>query len=169
MESQEPDHAFSAADRIEQLNEIDRDATKLLRAAGFAVQALTNIPLSNGGTKDSHSPSSKSALEAHQEAFKAASSQYFALLSSIDVRLRRQVYALEEASIIRPETTTKTAEGSGTAAFNPLETSWLNIPANTTSGRIKKRSSRQRKPYRTLMTKLVALMQAEDPNADTKQ
>ncbi|EER29385.1 hypothetical protein CPC735_070670 [Coccidioides posadasii C735 delta SOWgp] len=162
MDSQEPDHAFSAADRIEQLNEIDRDATKLLRAAGLAVQALTNIPLSNGGTKDSHSPSSKSALEAHQEAFKAASSQYFALLSSIDVRLRRQVYALEEASIIRPETTTKTAEGSSTAAFNPLETSWLNTRKDSVG---KDKEAELWAEAKDLVMKLGS-MDAEDPSAE---
>ena len=32
-----------------------------------------------------------------------ATSQYFALLSSLDVRLRRQIYALEEAEILPAE------------------------------------------------------------------
>jgi hypothetical protein len=71
------------------------------------------------------------SLEAHQTAFKAATAQYFALLSSVDVRLRRQVYALEEASIIQPgsisranEATSGSAMTSGTP--NPLEISWLN-------------------------------------------
>ncbi|EEP81884.1 conserved hypothetical protein [Uncinocarpus reesii 1704] len=134
MESKELDHAFSPAERIEQLNEIDQDVIKLLRAAGLAIQALTNTPLPTNDNKDPQSlqsPSGKGALAAHQEAFKAAASQYFSLLSSIDVRLRRQVYALEEASIIRPESTVKTGEGVGTTAFNPLETSWLNTRKDT--------------------------------------
>ena len=78
-----------------------------------------------------------------------ATSQYFSLLSSVDVRLRRQVYALEEAGILEPEslianssfkseTTSGAAAGSsataaGTAAgsFNPLEISWLNSRKDT--------------------------------------
>ena len=45
------------------------------------------------------------------------------------MRLRRQVYALEEASIIPSESSAKTNEtvGTGTAGgANPLEISWLN-------------------------------------------
>jgi len=38
--------------------------------------------------------------------------QYFALLSSIDVRLRRQVYALEEADIIVPDAPPRDAQTS---------------------------------------------------------
>ena len=39
--------------------------------------------------------------------FTIASSEYFATLSSIDVRLRRQIYALEEADIVSPESAAK--------------------------------------------------------------
>lgn len=56
-------------------------------------------------------------------------SEYFALLSSIDVRLRRQVYALREASII-PANPDPKLEGvsAATAASsrNPLDIGWLN-------------------------------------------
>lgn len=69
-------------------------------------------------------------------------------MSSIDVRLRRQVYALEEAGILEAESSTATtvsfkndtvtttgagAGGTGTAAgtFNPLEISWLNSRKDT--------------------------------------
>lgn len=113
-----------------------QDVARLLRAAGLAVQSLTNTPHQTDNTsKDT--AIEKGALEAHQQAFKAASSQYFSLLSSIDVRLRRQVYALEEASIIRSESAAKSTEaGTGVApiapgAFNPLETSWLNTRKDT--------------------------------------
>lgn len=89
-------------------------------------------------------------------AFKQATAQYFALLSSIDVRLRRQVYALEEAGIVTPEnapaagggavgTSFRSDVSSGAAAaagagggaggagssFNPLEISWLNTRKDT--------------------------------------
>ncbi|KAI1925914.1 hypothetical protein LOZ65_002726 [Ophidiomyces ophidiicola] len=139
MDSKEPDHTFSAADRIRQLNEIDQDVAKLLHAAGLAVQALTNAPLpTDNPSQTASSSSEKNVLDAHKDAFKEASSQYFSLLSSIDVRLRRQVYALEEASIIRPESAVKAGEGVGIGAVppapgstNPLEISWLNTRKDT--------------------------------------
>ncbi|KAK2807512.1 hypothetical protein FQN50_005380 [Emmonsiellopsis sp. PD_5] len=130
MESQEPDHAFTPSDRIGQLNEIDKDVTKLLHAAGIAIRALTNPPTAEEPSSDL--PSIEGTLESHQAAFKAASFQYFALLSSIDVRLRRQVYALEEASIIKPDSAETTGTGvATTGGVNPLDTSWLNSRKDT--------------------------------------
>ncbi|PGH07213.1 hypothetical protein AJ79_06317 [Helicocarpus griseus UAMH5409] len=139
MDSQEPDHIFTPADRIRQLNEIDKDVTKLLNAAGVAISSLTNSSVPPAGEQSSNElPKIDGTLESHQAAFKAASSQYFALLSSIDVRLRRQVYALEEASIIKPEsaetvggTVTTTAAAATAGGVNPLDTSWLNSRKDT--------------------------------------
>ncbi|KAL1970467.1 hypothetical protein VTN77DRAFT_4111 [Rasamsonia byssochlamydoides] len=120
---------FSSADRIRQLNEIDKDVAKLVHSAGLAIQALTNAKSEAGNT-----------VEARKAAFKAATAQYFALLSSIDVRLRRQVYALEEAGILAPDSSAPSragdaaaaaAGGGAAAAFNPLEISWLNSRKDT--------------------------------------
>ncbi|KKZ62196.1 hypothetical protein EMCG_03334 [[Emmonsia] crescens] len=138
MEPQEPDHVFTPADRIRQLNDIDKDVTKLLNAAGVAISSLTNPSSITARQPCNDLPKIDGALEAHQAAFKAASSQYFALLSSIDVRLRRQVYALEEASIIKPESaetvgggTTATTATASSGGVNPLDTSWLNSRKDT--------------------------------------
>ncbi|KAG5289589.1 Med11 superfamily domain-containing protein [Histoplasma ohiense] len=144
MEPQEPDRVFTSADRIRELNDIDKDVAKLLNAAGVAIGSLTNSPSVTSGQSSSDLPKIDGTLESHRAAFKAASSQYFALLSSIDVRLRRQVYALEEASIIQPEsaevtaggTTTTTAAAAAASAtssggVNPLDTSWLNSRKDT--------------------------------------
>ncbi|OAX84684.1 hypothetical protein ACJ72_00950 [Emergomyces africanus] len=138
MDSQEPAHVFTPADRIHQLNDIDKDVTKLLNAAGVAISSLTNSSSLTGGQSSSDLPKINGTLESHQAAFKAASSQYFALLSSIDVRLRRQVYALEEASIIKPESletagggTTATTASASSGGVNPLDTSWLNSRKDT--------------------------------------
>ncbi|EED17092.1 conserved hypothetical protein [Talaromyces stipitatus ATCC 10500] len=132
---------FSSADRIRQLNEIDKDIAKLVNSAGLAIQALTNAKSTEIMTGNS--------VNDRKAAFKASTSQYFALLSSIDVRLRRQVYALEEAGILESESatannvsfksdsgigsTTTGGAGAGTAAgtFNPLEVSWLNSRKDT--------------------------------------
>ncbi|MCJ1251807.1 hypothetical protein MMC30_009045 [Trapelia coarctata] len=84
---------YTSADRINQLNEIDRDVTTLLHSAGLAIKALT-------GHVPAESDEGSTSIEQQKEAFTSAASQYFSLLSSIDVRLRRQVYALEEAGIV---------------------------------------------------------------------
>lgn len=42
-------------------------------------------------------------MEEHKAAFAAAASSYFSNLSFVDVNLRRQIYALEEANIIAGE------------------------------------------------------------------
>ncbi|GIJ84656.1 hypothetical protein Asppvi_003505 [Aspergillus pseudoviridinutans] len=126
--SAQPDQVFTSADRIRQLNEVDKDVAKLIHSAGLAIQALTNA-------RTSDSPDDTS-LESHKARFKEATSQYFALLSSIDVRLRRQVYALEEAAILAPESASRTGDlpgaGAGaTGVSNPLDVSWLNSRKDT--------------------------------------
>ncbi|KAF9884430.1 hypothetical protein FE257_001761 [Aspergillus nanangensis] len=126
--SSKADQTFSSADHIRQLNEVDKDVARLIHSAGLAIQALTNAR-SGDCTADT-------SLESHKARFKEATSQYFALLSSIDVRLRRQVYALEEASILGPEPTSRGGEavaapGGGAGAANPLDVSWLNSRKDT--------------------------------------
>ncbi|KAF3393803.1 hypothetical protein F1880_004905 [Penicillium rolfsii] len=130
-----PAQTFTSADRIRQLNEIDQDVAKLLQSAGLAMQALTNTE------PDSDSPFDGS-LESHKALFKEATAKYFSLLSSIDVRLRRQVYALEEASL-SPDMGSKAGDasgagagavgavGAGAGATNPLDISWLNSRKDT--------------------------------------
>lgn len=142
---------FTSADRIRQLNDIDhvcsrnyrsstspggtnkpsQDVAKLIHSAGLAIQALTNT-----SPKSPFSAGTDGSLESHKTQFKDATQQYFALLSSIDVRLRRQVYALEEASVLAPESTPRTGDSTGagagamaaagSGASNPLDVSWLN-------------------------------------------
>ncbi|KAJ6095109.1 hypothetical protein N7467_002622 [Penicillium canescens] len=131
--SQPEQEVFTSADRIRQLNEVDKDVTRLIHSAGLAIQALTNAkPIPSDS-----SPAPDGSLDSHKARFKEATSQYFALLSSIDVRLRRQVYALEEASALAPERdwgkaarTDVSAGGSGAA--NPLDISRLNARKDTT-------------------------------------
>lgn len=113
-----------------------QDVAKLLQSAGLAIQALTNTK------PDSDTPFDGS-LESHKALFKEATSKYFSLLSSIDVRLRRQVYALEEASLSTPDMGSKAGDatgagagavgtaGAGAGATNPLDISWLNSRKDT--------------------------------------
>ena len=70
----------------------------------MAVRALTS-----NGSSDIEEESTSIAQQ--KSSFTAATSQYFSLLSSIDVRLRRQVYALEEAEIIPADVASKESKG----------------------------------------------------------
>lgn len=106
----------------------------MLHSAGLAIQALTNTK------SDSETPSDGS-LESHKAQFKEATAKYFSLLSSIDVRLRRQLYAVEEASLFSTDSVSKDAAGAGASAVgavgagsgatNPLDVSWLNSRKDT--------------------------------------
>lgn len=55
----------------------------------------------SNSTHDENSVSS--TIDQQKQNFRQAASQYFSLLSAVDVRLRRQIYALEEAEIIPAE------------------------------------------------------------------
>ncbi|KAL8943614.1 MAG: hypothetical protein Q9216_000979 [Gyalolechia sp. 2 TL-2023] len=105
----------SAAERIAQLNDIDKDVATLLQSAGTAINTLTIPALESNET-----PGNKTqGIEQRKEDFTHSSRQYFAILSSIDVRLRRHISALEEAEIIPSETANKDAQAS-TNMGNPL-------------------------------------------------
>lgn len=57
-----------------------------------------------------------SLIEDRKENFTVATSRYFALLSSIDVGLRRQINALEELEIIPAESMSKEAQPAQTSS-----------------------------------------------------
>jgi len=110
---------YTSAERVKQLNDIDKDIAALLSSAGLAVKALTSSPSSS-----SDSPEEPITLESHKAAFTAATAKYFSLLSSVSVRLRRQIYALEEANIISAETPGKDSQTSTLpAAFSSIGSS----------------------------------------------
>ena len=52
-------------------------------------------------------PAQPVLVEQQKDSFRTATSQYFTLLSSVDVNLRRQIYALEEADILPAEAISK--------------------------------------------------------------
>ncbi|KAJ5791162.1 uncharacterized protein N7518_008173 [Penicillium psychrosexuale] len=128
--------SFTSADRIRQLNEMDKDVTKLLHSAGLAIQALTNAK------PGPSSVAPDGSLDSHKTRFKEASAKYFALLSSADVSLRRQIYSLEESSLVGPERASRAgdakagarnegAAGAKSRAPNSLDISRLNSRKDT--------------------------------------
>lgn len=84
-----------------------QDVVKLLHSAGLAVKALTTNPVS---TDDDTSSNQNISVDQQKETFTAAASSYFALVSSLDVRLRRHIYALEEADILPAEASSKESQ-----------------------------------------------------------
>ena len=79
-------------------------------------------------------PAPEINVDGKKENFKAAVSEYFSTLSFIDVNLRRQIYALEEANIIQADAPPKDVDqrkpGQSKVPTAPglgnLDVSWLN-------------------------------------------
>lgn len=69
-------------------------------------------------------------LESQKTAFSEATESYLSTLSNIDVRLRRNVYALEEAGLVNRDGKRGAAgvysEEGRTGGNGPLDRSWLN-------------------------------------------
>lgn len=76
-----------------------QNVVKLLHHAATAIRTLTVFAPEAGGHEDADG----SVLEQRKADFAAASSQYFASLSSIDAQLRRQITALEDAGVLPSE------------------------------------------------------------------
>ncbi|KAL8901952.1 MAG: hypothetical protein Q9192_000253 [Flavoplaca navasiana] len=100
MATTRQDAGPSATERITQLSGVDRDVAELLRSAGMAIKTLTCAE----PDADELYKSQSHGIEERQQRFSTASSRYFSLLSSIDVRLRRHISALEDAGILPSET-----------------------------------------------------------------
>ncbi|KAI9829243.1 MAG: hypothetical protein M1819_006423 [Sarea resinae] len=111
---------FTSAERIKQLNDIDKDITALLQSAGTAIKSLTSSTSSQTAMEtgtETETESSQATLETQKASFTKATAEYFSLLSSINVRLRRQIYALEEANIISADAPSKEGLTSTLSSF----------------------------------------------------
>ena len=62
------------------------------------------------------------SLDARKEHFAQATSQYFELLATIDVRLRQQVHSLKSANIIVEGSSSRTAKSAPTKGTNVRQT-----------------------------------------------
>lgn len=80
---------------------------KLLKSAGRAVQALTTELGTQAAT-----PAVDQSIEKQKKSFTDATTQYFTLLSSIDVHLRHNINALEEANIVPAETSSRDTQNT---------------------------------------------------------
>lgn len=115
---------ITPAERIRELSEINKDVAILLTSAGQAVHALTDRPLNLHASSDDDTPmtdTSSDSLEARREKFKEVSTTFFETLQGVTARLRRQVYALEEAGIITPDPLTAQEQPKAAASLAPAQ------------------------------------------------
>ena len=122
----DPTRIFTSIDRINELSEIDISVAQLLHAAGEALQILgSNSTVNN--------------LSSAKSQFIEPVRTYFTILSSVDVRLRRQVYALQEAGLAaegdaKDAKRGASAAGAGVAGVAAggaqSDVSWLNGHGN---------------------------------------
>ena len=101
-----------------------QDVVQLLSSAGLALNALS--PSSMLSPDDSLNTAPPS-IEQQKQAFSAATTEYFRRLSSLDVGLRTQIQALEEARIISDEIATKDQYNSTASGKNA---GLLGVPAS---------------------------------------
>lgn len=145
MASQE----VSSAERIRELSAINADIPVMLEAAGKAINALTNSPLTHSGDGDDtamEDGDNAACVEQRKAAFADHAKAYYTTLQAIIARLRRQAYALEEAGIIAAEapnksatSTNKSQAGAAPArgtekitngGLGSLDVGWLNSRGN---------------------------------------
>ncbi|KAK2630290.1 hypothetical protein QTJ16_001110 [Diplocarpon rosae] len=93
---------FSKAERIQQLNDIDKSITQLLESAGLALQTLSATQ-----------SQTEEPISSRKKAFQEASNSYLTTLQKLDVMLRRNIWGLEEANIINPEKARKKMPQTG--------------------------------------------------------
>ncbi|EPE07818.1 mediator complex protein [Ophiostoma piceae UAMH 11346] len=124
---------FTLAERFEQLDAIDNDIISLLSLANDTLRPLSK-PIAVAGADLSTVPkdfSNPDAIdtEAQVSAFRDAMDGFLTTLHSVDVRLKRQIWALEEDGIIslkEAKTTGGTLEPNGVGDIGKLDVGYLN-------------------------------------------
>ncbi|EFX01215.1 hypothetical protein CMQ_6157 [Grosmannia clavigera kw1407] len=131
---QEP---FTLAERLQQLTDIDNDITTLLSLANKALKPLS-YPIAGSEAQPAEAPKDfANPAEIHTEtqvaAFKEAMDSFLSTLHSVDVQLKRQIWGLEEASIIslkESKSAGVSLEPNGVGDIGGLDVGWLNSRSN---------------------------------------
>lgn len=94
---------FTVEENIRQLNAIDQHMVQLMKHTATALNSLT-IPSSSetNQNKDPAAEAAKPPLDppAQKETFRSATDSFLTTLHTVDVKMKRQIFALEEAGII---------------------------------------------------------------------
>lgn len=98
-DSQKIHEPFTIQENIQQLNDIDKSIGKLMEHAATSLDALSaDLPASQDASAEP--PAFSVDKESKKESFRAATDAFLTTLQSIDVRMKRHIYALEEAGIV---------------------------------------------------------------------
>ncbi|KAM4064358.1 mediator complex protein [Hirsutella rhossiliensis] len=125
---------FTAEENIDHLNAIGRSIAQLMSHTATALNALTTPasaePVADGANQPALDPPSQ------KEAFRSATDSFLTTLHSIDVRMKRQVLALEEAGIVNLSNAPRQGPNSaaakaslkpnGVGTVGNLDVGWLN-------------------------------------------
>ncbi|EJP64517.1 hypothetical protein MY5147_005992 [Beauveria neobassiana] len=124
---------FTIEENISQLNAIDKTAVQLMGHAATALNSLTTP------SSASDSPADYMAAEidapAAKNAFTASTDAFLTALHDIDVRMKRQIMALEEAGIVDLNSASRgdpnaparaSLRPNGVGAVGNLDVGWLN-------------------------------------------
>jgi hypothetical protein len=114
----QPQPTLTPSERIRELSAINADVPALLTSAANAVNALTDRPLSimSSDSDQMDDVQGDNSASGRKEAFSKHTTAYFTHIQSIMARLRRQVYALEEAGIIAADAPTLSTTGAAVEA-----------------------------------------------------
>ncbi|RCI12483.1 hypothetical protein L249_1164 [Ophiocordyceps polyrhachis-furcata BCC 54312] len=126
---------FTIEENIQQLDAIGRSISQLMSHTATALNALT-APETSTATEPSEN-TTRPTLDppAQKQAFRSATDSFLTTLHSIDVRMKRQVLALEEAGIVDLSSaprrgTNSTSKASlkpnGVGTIGNLDVGWLN-------------------------------------------
>ena len=124
--------AFTVEENIQQLIAIDNSIVELMSHTATALKALT-LPTNLDPTTEPSKPLLEP--EAQNEAFRSSTDSFLTTLHTIDVRLKRQILALEEAEIVNltnpqrqdPNGPVKASlKPNGAGAIGNLDVGWLN-------------------------------------------
>ncbi|KAF9773273.1 hypothetical protein IL306_008970 [Fusarium sp. DS 682] len=129
---------FTVEENIRQLNAIDQEITQLMKHTATALNALTiPKPSDTDQNMDPSAEPAKPSLDppAQKDAFAYATDQFFRGLHTVDVKIKRQIMALEEANIVSlapPPRLNKTGpiipqpKPNGIGAVGNIGAGWLN-------------------------------------------
>ncbi|KAL7795099.1 mediator complex, subunit Med11 [Trichoderma ceciliae] len=129
-ESPQLQEPFTLEENIHQLNAIDKSMVQLMSHTATALGALTTPASSDDGN-----PPASVESAAQKEAFRQATDTFLSTLHSIDLRMKRQILALEEAGIVNLSSGPRQGHNTGikpslkpngVGAIGNLDVGWLN-------------------------------------------
>ncbi|KAF7533301.1 hypothetical protein G7Z17_g13531 [Cylindrodendrum hubeiense] len=129
--------AFTVEENIHQLNDIDKCIVQLMSHTTTALNALTIPSIPSGAASNPTPEGTKPLLDppAQKEAFRTSTDSFLTTLHDIDVRMKRQIMALDEAGIVNLSNSQRqdhngpvkaSLKPNGIGAIGNLDVGWLN-------------------------------------------